>query len=1062
MTGVRATDGVESLLDRAVRAVNEGDMQTARRLADEVLAGDARNAEAADLLAAHRFGPGQLRRLTIMFCDLVDSTPLSGRLEPETYRWAVGQFKRVCRDAVAAHGGHVARVTGDGLLVFFGYPAAHEDDARRAVRAGLDVTAAVRRLSEQVAREIGESLSVRVAVHRGLLYLDVDEGEIYGLAANVTARLQQLAAPGTVVVSREILRVVRDEVETVAQRPEKVKGLDEPLASWRVVGESGRPAGRRRTPLVGRDDELARLHRLWRERPAAVLVRGESGIGKSRLVAELVHRAIAGGATRVELAGSPSGGGVGFAPVRVLAERQAGMSRRTAGPERLGLLARHLAALGLDDGTLVPLLAPVLGLAPETGYAPAASDARKLLSEIAAAAERYVLALLGGGAAVLVAEDLQWHDASTRDLVASIARRRQEGLLVVATGREDVGPPAWATEVVDLGPLPEDACRSLVAALDPGGATVADRGRLLARGDGVPLYLEELTRGELESAGDSTGTDPGPRPAGAAGGDAVPEVLYEPLVARLQSTDDGVRVAAAAAVIGRELDRDLLAEVAGVEPGRLDATLDALVGRHVLEPTDRPDHYRFRHELLRCVAGDLQPPSARRRAHARVAEALRRDGGDALVVAGHFEEAGRPVDAQAAYERAAGEARQRGALAEARSHLDRALATVATLPPTPARAGREIELLLARGLLAVSSEGNASPAAGADFERCLALATDGGASDDLVAPLISLWGWYTSRADLVSARRVLDLVRPLIDERRPGFLDQNDAGYGILRWYEGCFGESRERLEAAVAGAGGSGPILDWRLPNDPYASMWTHLALARFVTGDPAGAAEAFATAARLAADLPFPQGPFSAAYNDSYRAWALLEQGAVDEGRAVAERLRASAEGYGFDFWVVAATTSLAEADLLAAPSPAAAPVLGGLATTWRMLGADVFLPQVTTMWAAALAAAGDTGGACDRLADAAAFAEDTGVAFYEVETRRLLARLAPDPGAAEAGLRAALDLAHAQGATVFGLRVACDLLAVAGPAARPLAEEALGRFAAGASTPAVDAARALVRAS
>ena len=140
MTAERATNEVESLLDRAVRAVNDGDMQTARRLADEVLAGDARNAEAADLLASDRFGPGQLRRLTIMFCDLVDSTPLSGRLEPETYRWAIGQFKRVCRDAVDRHGGHVARVTGDGLLVFFGHPAAHEDDARRAVRAGLDIT----------------------------------------------------------------------------------------------------------------------------------------------------------------------------------------------------------------------------------------------------------------------------------------------------------------------------------------------------------------------------------------------------------------------------------------------------------------------------------------------------------------------------------------------------------------------------------------------------------------------------------------------------------------------------------------------------------------------------------------------------------------------------------------------------------------------------------------------------------------------------------------------------------------------------------------------------------
>ena len=380
--------------------------------------------------------------------------------------------------------------------------------------------------------------------------------------------------------------------------------------------------------------------------------------------------------------------------------------------------------------------------------------------------------------------------------------------------------------------------------------------------------------------------------------------------------------------------------------------------------------------------------------------------------AGHFEGADRPVDAQDAYER-------RPTRRASAAHWPR-LAPTSTGPWPSSRCCRrrprgraaKIELLLGRGLLAVSSEGNASPAAGADFDRCLALATDGGASDDLIAPLISLWGSYASRADIASARRVLDLVRPLIDERRPGLLDQNDAGYAILRWYEGCFGEARERLESAVAGAVESGPILDWRLPNDPYASMWTHLAMARFVSGDPAGAAEAFATAECRAAELPFPQGPFSAAYNDSYRAWALLEQGAVDEGREVAGRLRATSEAHGFDFWVLAATTSLAEADLLAAPASAAAPVLGGLAAMWRMVGADVFLPQVTTMWAAALVASGDPDGARDRLTDAVALAESTGVAFYDVETRRRLALLAPDPGAAEAGLRAALDLAARPG--------------------------------------------------
>ena len=224
---------IDELLDRAVRAINEGDRATATALAGQVLAVDRGNPEAEDLLTAPaRYG--EIRRLTIMFADLVDSTALSTRLEPETYHTLVGRYRDEVRRIVDRYEGHISSIKGDGLLAVFGHPKAHEDDVRRAVTAGLDITRAVAQLSDQAEHKFGVAIKVRVGIHRGLVYLDTEQDDVYGFAANLGARISGLAEPGTVAVSDAVAPLVRDSFELRTGAPVAVKGIPAPINSYRV------------------------------------------------------------------------------------------------------------------------------------------------------------------------------------------------------------------------------------------------------------------------------------------------------------------------------------------------------------------------------------------------------------------------------------------------------------------------------------------------------------------------------------------------------------------------------------------------------------------------------------------------------------------------------------------------------------------------------------------------------------------------------------------------------------------------------------------------------------
>ncbi len=1066
---------IDELLDRAIEAVNRGDFETAHRLAGQVLQSDATNADAEDLLAADTTSKGELRRVTIMFCDLVGSTALSSRHDPEVYRRIVGRYKETCRHIVEdVYGGRITTITGDGLLILFGFPTVHEDDAHRAVLAGLDIVAAMRQLSARAEREVGESLAARVAVHRGVVYVDIAEQDIYGLAANVAARLHDLAAPGSVVASEAIVHLEGQRFVTEANEPRMVKGIDEPLVSFTVTAE--RPGSRSEqwsTPLIGRDEQLEILRAAWRDRPGAVLVRGDAGIGKSRVAAALAAEVAGDGARVVELIGSPTHSASGFHPIRGLLETRCQISRDTDATERLRLLGDHLERAGFDAEALTPLFGPMLGIDAAAGYAAAEADAGKLSAAIASASLDYLTAEAKEDAVCLVADDIQWFDESTLELIGRLIARQVPKLLVVMTARSGVSAPSSGVTLIELTPLSDSESRELIDAIDPAGVTQARRDELVQRSDGVPLYVEELVRGAFATSP----PQPRDRERHLA---TVPEVLYEPLLARLYATEGAVNVAEAAAAIGREVDRDLLAAIVDLKSAELDDAIAALVRGFVFEPVSGSgERYRFRHELLREVAYDLLAPSTRRNIHGRVGDALARgvdedDVIDWVALANHYELAERHSESIASYERAANEARRRGALGEARQHLGRAVDLVALLPEGSARDIEEVQLRLRRGFLTVSSEGNGSPQAAADYERCLELAMNDPGGDQMFSTLISLWGYYAVRGRLDQAYQVLDLLQKVLSDERSAFRPENDAGFGMLHWFSGRFTEARDLLEASAAAAtsgrdeSGESGRRQWFVPNDPLTSISTHLALARFVTGDPRGADAALAEAEERAAPLPFPQGPFSAAYNRSYASWIHLQLGELDRATEIMESTAALAEAHGFAFWSIAAAIqrvaiaifrNLAGDPIDTAALSGQAAELSGLAMVWQMVDARLFLTPVLTTVGMTLAAIGDAEGARARYDESLALSSDTGARFFDAETLRLRARLAEDASAELAQLREAFDLASAQGGLVFQLRIARDVMALDPEAGRVLLASTTSRFPADASYPELDSARALL---
>jgi class 3 adenylate cyclase len=627
---------------------------------------------------------GERRNLTVLFCDLVGSTGISAQLDADKWRDLVGAYLDSASAAVKEMGGHVAKKLGDGLMCLFGYPVAQENDAERASRAALSIQRALAELNRKNAGSRKPELAARIGLDTGPAVLDA-VGEIYGDVANVAARVQALAEPGAVLITVRVRRQIAGLFVAEERGSRELKGVPQPVRLFRLVRASGggRRSGQRNlTPLVGREDEMTTLMRRWQRARQGdgqlVLIVGEPGLGKSRLIDEFRSRSADTPHTWVEWSCSQLLQNTPLHPIAEWGRQRFGGADMPA-DRRLSDLETSLAQAKLDPAENAPLLAPLLEI-PLPSQRVLTLAPEELRRRQLAALTNWVLAGAKVQPVVLAFEDLHWADPTTLDVLRGVAERGALApLFVVATTRPEFRAP-WGMRshhgTISLAPLDRAQVRDMVTELSARHAlpqeVVED---VAARTGGVPLFVEEVTRLLLERGGEEGGIH------------AIPPTLQQSLMARLDRLGPAREVAQIGSVIGRGFPYGLLRAVAAMDDAPLQAVLEKLAEADTVLVQGLPPEsdYRFKHALIQDAAYENLLKSRRQMLHRRVAEILRDRFADTAstepeVLAHHFTQAGVTDPAIEWWGKAGDQALRRSAFQEAISHLGKAIERWQTRP----------------------------------------------------------------------------------------------------------------------------------------------------------------------------------------------------------------------------------------------------------------------------------------------------------------------------------------------------------------------------------------------
>jgi class 3 adenylate cyclase/tetratricopeptide (TPR) repeat protein len=731
-----------------------------RRKLLDAIAGLGKAVPTAVVAAPTLDAPAQVdaerRQLTVMFCDLVGSTALSTRHDPEDLRELIGDYHRAVAETVGRFDGFVAKYMGDGVLIYFGYPQAHEDDAERAVCAALAVIEAVGRLPAR------EDLRVRIGIATGLAVVGdlIGEGAaqergVVGETPNLAARLQGLAMPNTLVIAEATRRQIGELFDLEDLGPQQLAGFAEPQRAWRVLGESGEVSRfealrSEETPLVGRDEEIELLRRRWEQAKAGegrvVLISGEPGIGKSRLTAALSAHIESEPHTRLRYFCSPHRQDSALYPFIAQLERAAGFAGDDTVDGKLGKL-RTLLVPGARDDDDIALVSELLSL-PSSAADLNLSEQRKREKLLEALLNR-LEAEVRHGPVLMVFEDAQWIDPTSRELLdLSVDRVRHLPVLLAITFRPEFQAP-WSGRShimsLALNRLGERDGEALVHKLAGTAALTAEIvGEIVERTDGVPLFVEELTKAVVESAGQSDRVAAVLEAASHAA-HSVPATLHASLMARLDRLGPAPKeTAQIGAVLGREFSYELIEPVAQRPDSELQTALRQLSDAGLLFCRGTPPHasYLFKHALVQDAAYGTLLRAKRQELHGRVAAALETNFAD--LVERHPELLAHHLTAAADAERAAHQwlkagqhAAERSAYLEAIAHLERGLGLLHSLPESPDRDGCEIDLQLALAGCLLTAKGAA--AAKPPCVRALDLAESSGSQQQRFDALYGVW-----------------------------------------------------------------------------------------------------------------------------------------------------------------------------------------------------------------------------------------------------------------------------------------------------------------------------------
>jgi class 3 adenylate cyclase/predicted ATPase len=988
------------------------------------------------------------RQLTVMFCDLVGSTALSTRLDPEDLREIIAAYHRAVAKIIAESDGFVSRYMGDGVLVYFGYPQAHEDDAERAVRAGLGAIDAVGRLNVKSVK-----LQARIGIATGLVVVgdligegSAQEQSVVGETPNLAARLQALAEPDTVVIAAGTRRLVGALFEYRDLGGVEVKGIAGPVSAWQVLRPSVVASrfealrGSALTRLVGRDEEIDLLMRRWTRAKAGegqiVLISGEAGLGKSRIAATLNERLSAEPAIRLRYSCSPYHQDSALFPFVDQLGRAAGFAREDPPAANLERLEALLARAAPPDEDLAFIVDLMLLPASERHPLPNLSPQRKKERTLEALI-RQLEGLARQQPVVMVFEDAHWIDPTSRELLdLTVERVRNLPVLVIVTFRPEFQPPWTGQPQVTMLALNRLDRRDRTALVEQiaGGKALPDEvvAQIADRTDGVPLFVEELTKSVLESGllreeADRYVLDRALSPF------AIPTSLHDSLMARLDRLASIRLVAQTGAAIGREFSYPLLRAVSRLSEAELQAALARLVASELVFRRGAPPDavYTFKHALVQDAAHGSLLRTARQQLHAQIADALETHLPELMdsqpeLFAQHYAEAGFVEKSVAYWGKAGRRSAARSAMAEAAAQLQKGLDQLALLPDAPIRQRQELEYCNALGAALVAAKGFAAPETGHAYARARELWE---LLDSHLEFLQVPYGQsihHVHRAELDLAQRLdQDLLRLSLQRNDSAGLILGHYSSGRTLMFAGRFASSRSHLEEALAFYD---PISHRSLAHQvgfyPQMGSRAFLGIVLFCLGHPDQAltqSSAAIAEARRIAHLPSLAGVLSL---------ATMLLSLVGDNAALGERadqLVAVATEQGFPFWRAQGTIFRGWVKAKNGDVAEGISLLRSGSTAFRATGSENWIPHYSALLAGAFEIAGQNEEVVTLLDDALEIVERTGERWFAAELNRRKGELLLRQGHAEAAeelYRKALSVAVEQEAKLWELRAAASL--------------------------------------
>jgi class 3 adenylate cyclase/tetratricopeptide (TPR) repeat protein len=982
------------------------------------------------------------RQLTVLFCDLVDSTYLSGQLDPEDYHDVIHAYYAACEEVVQQYEGHIAQYLGDGLLVYFGYPHAHEDDARRALLTGLRLLTAIDTLNLRLRQAQAVELAVRIGVHTGLVVVedraDTSRPEHFALgqALNLASRLPALAAPGTLVVSEVTYQLTQGFFVCEALGNFELRGVGKPIKVYRVVQASEAQSRfdvavrRGLTPLVGREQELGMVLERWEQvqegQGHVVMLSGEAGIGKSRLVQVLKGR-VAVRAVSFECRCSPYSQGTAFYPLMDLLRQILHWRDDEPAVIRQQKLETFVTQYRLPQAESVSLLAALLSLPlPEDHYPPLTLEPQQQRQNILEMLLAVLVEQTRHQPVVFIVEDLHWSDPST---LAFLDLLIEQGPMVpiftVLTCRPTFALPWGLRAHITLLTLSR-LSRAHVAAMISGvtgGKTLPPEmtEQLVAKTDGVPLFVEELTKTVLESGWLAEDTDHyelrGDLPALE-----VPATLHDSLMARLDRLDVGKEVAQLAATIGRHFSYDLLRALAPWDDTALQRGLRQLVEaelcyQHGLLPQAT---YQFKHALIRDTAYDSLLRSRRRRIHGQIARVLEREPHceehEPEAIARHFEAAQEIEPAIVYWEQAGHQARQRSANQEAASHFVHAIDLVSSVGnQTESAAERELRLRLELGGQLIACHGNGAPEVEENYERAQALLDRVHNRRLTFQARHGLRTFYLVRGPLLKAKELGEQLLELASEfRDDSLLLQAHRPHGLCLFVMGELEPARYHLERVIElYRADAHSVQRFEYISDPLVLARCNLGWLVCFLGDRERALDQTERAITLAEELNHKH---SLAFALSLAASTRQVLREFEATQSLAERLLTLATTCGYPYWIAWAQMLLGWVRAhLGDPTYASDEIQEGLCS-YQETGAFQMLPYFLVLLAEVDIRRGEPAKALLHLHKAQRMIEIVGTRFYEAELYRLmgaaLVALQDEPSEARHMFLRASDIAARQG--------------------------------------------------